>query len=119
MTVSVWENQQKPWVQALVTLYVCTFGVACIVSIGTMAYKMRLLAKKHCLRRAEADIGVHLLDRLEVPHEFADHDAIKQLKSKFDENNLMVKKMYCALLLGLFESASVFVFASRAVGMAS
>ena len=49
----------------------------------------------------------------------AEHDAIKQLKNKFDENNLVLKKMYCALLLGLFESASVFVFASRAVGMAS
>jgi hypothetical protein len=115
MTVSVWKNQQKPWVQDMVIPYVCAFGVSCIVSIGTMAYKMRLLAKKHCLRRAEDDIGVHSLDGLEVPHEFADHDAIRQLKSKFDENNLMVKKMYCALLLGLFESASVFVFASRAL----
>ncbi len=103
----------------MVIPYVCAFGVSCIVSIGTMAYKMRLLAKKHCLRRAEADVFVHSLDGLEVPHEFADHDAIKQLKSKFDENNLILKKMYCALLLGLFESASVFVFASRAVGMAS
>ena len=118
MTVSVWENQQKPWVQALVTPYVCTFGVACIVSIGTMGYKLRLLAKKHCLRRAEDDIGVHSLDGLEVPHEFADHDAIKQLKNKFDENNLMVKKMYCALLLGLFESTPYFVFATRAACMA-
>ena len=116
MTVSVWKNQQKPWVQDMVIPYVCAFGVSCIVSIGTMAYKMRLLAKKHCLRRAEADICVHSLDGLEVPHEFADHGAIKQLKSKFDENNLMLNKMYCALLLGLFESASVFVFASRAVG---
>ena len=108
MTVSVWKNQQKPWVQDMVIPYVCAFGVSCIVSIGTMAYKMRLLAKKHCLRRAEADVFVHSLDGLEVPHEFADHDAIKQLKSKFDENNLMVKKMYCALLLGLFESAPDF-----------
>lgn len=119
MTASVWKNQQKPWVQDMVIPYVCAFGVSCIVSIGTMAYKMSLLAKKHCLRRAEADVGVHSLDGLEVPNEFADHDAIKQLKSKFDENNLIVHKMYCALLLGLFESASVFVFASRAVGKAS
>jgi hypothetical protein len=108
MTVSVWKNQQKPWVQDMVIPYVCAFGVSCIVLVGTMAYKMRLVAKKHCFRRAEADICVHSLDGLEVPHEFADHDAIKQLKNKFDENNLTVKRMYCALLLGLFESAPEF-----------
>jgi hypothetical protein len=103
MTVSVWKNQQKPWVQDMVIPYVCTFGVGCVVSISTMGYKVMLLAEKHRSRHAEADVGVRSLDGVEVPHEFADHDAAKQLKKKFDENRRMVGKMYCALLLGLLE----------------
>ncbi len=106
MTVSVWKNQQKPWVQDMVIPYVCTFGVACIVSIGTMGYRLMLVAEKHCSRRAEADVGVRSLDGVEVPHVFADHDAVKKLKMKFDENQRTVGKMYCALLLGLIEGVS-------------
>jgi hypothetical protein len=82
---------------------VCAFGVGCVVSICTMVFKIGLLAKKHCSSRAEVDGGIDSLDGVEVPHEFANHDSIKQLKSKFHENKLAVKKMYCALALGLFE----------------
>ena len=119
MTMSIWKNQQKPWVKDLLIPYVCTFGVACIASLGTIGYKIKLLVEKHCARRAEADIGVRSLDGVEVPHELAEHDAIKQLKNKFDENNLVVKKMYCALLLGLFEGASVLCLQPAPLGWPS
>ena len=96
MTVSVRKNQQKLWTRAGHddSVCLCAIGVSCIASIGTMAYKMSLLAKKHCLRPTSASIKWHLLDGIEVLHEFADHAAIKQLnlKSKLDENNLMVKR---------------------------
>ena len=105
MTISVWKNRYKPWVRQLVGPYVCTFSIACIVSAGTIAQKLKLVRERHQSRNAALRNGPLVLGGVAVPIELAQNEALKTLKEKFDQNQLATKKMYCSILLGLVEGA--------------
>ena len=107
MTMSVWKNRYKPWVRQLVGPYVCTFSIACIVSAGTIAQKLKLVRERHQSRTAALRNGPLVLGGVAVPIELAQNEALKTLKEKFDQNQLATKKMYCSILLGLVEGAHV------------
>ena len=105
MTMSVWKNRYKPWVRQLVGPYVCTFSIACVVSVGTIVQKLKLVRERHQSRNAASHNGPLILGDVEVPIELVQNEALKKLKEKLDLNELATKKMYCAILLGLVEGA--------------
>ena len=71
MTMSVWKNRYKPWVRQLVGPYVCTFSIACVVSVGTIVQKLMLVRERHQSRNAASHNSSLILGGVEVPIELA------------------------------------------------
>ncbi len=71
--------------------YLVFFGVACVVSLFTLAQKGKLLVDKFRRRRAASNgaVGAH----------------IETLAEKLDANKMEIRKIYCVLLLGATEGA--------------
>jgi hypothetical protein len=79
------------------------FGIAAIVSLGTLGYKAKLFVDGIRSFQASPVTGRIMLYGVEVPAELAQLAPIKELKKRLDENRLACKKLYSAAALGAFE----------------
>ena len=100
----------------LLVPYIVVFSVASIVSVGALAQKARLFGQQiqerhravHEGEAGDGDDDDHgdvpiLLENVEIPAEFVRLACIKALKAKFNENLIERRRLFCDLLLGLFE----------------
>ena len=111
MTLSIWENQHKPWVRNMAIPSVCVFGIALVASLGTMAQKIRLFVASHAAHAMAGNVNDAArpvsIGGVEVSADLAQRPALRELKSKFDENQLDIHRIGCTLVLALLEGALV------------
>ena len=110
------EKAKHPWMRQLLVPYIVVFSVASVVSVGALAQKARLFVQQiqerhRAVSEGEAGDGddddhgdvTILLENVEIPAEFVRLACIKALKAKFNENLVERRRLFCDLLLGLFE----------------
>ncbi len=108
MTRSIWENQHKPWVRNMAIPSVCVFGIALLASLGTMAQKIRLFIASHSAHAMANDAAIPVsIGGVEVSADLAQRPALRELKTKFDENQFDMHRIGCTLVLALLEGALV------------
>ena len=110
------EKAKHPWMRQLLVPYIVVFSVASVVSVGALAQKARVFVQQiqerhRAVSEGEAGDGddddhgdvTILLENVEIPAEFVRLACIKALKAKFNENLVERRRLFCDLLLGLFE----------------
>ena len=111
MTLSIWENQHKPWVRNMAIPSVCVFGIALVASLGTMAQKIRLFVASHAAHAMAGNVNDAArpvsIGGVEVSADLAQRPALRELKTKFDENQLDIHRIGCTLVLAFLEGALV------------
>ena len=111
MTLSIWHQQHKPWARHMAIPSVSVFSIALLASLGTMAQKIRLFVAFHAAHAMASNVNDAArpvsIGGVEVSAELAQRPALRELKTKFDENQLDIHKIGCTLVLAFLEGALV------------
>jgi hypothetical protein len=96
--------------EVLLTPYIVIFSLATVVSVSTIALKVKTFVEHFKEHHAHPEVlasrvGPIRIDAIEFPAEFAQLEAVQELKKSFRANHRGRLKLICALILGLLEGA--------------
>ena len=96
--------------EVLWTPYIVIFSLATVVSVSTIALKVKTFVEYFKEHHAHPEVlasrvGPIRIDGIEFPAEFAQLEAVQELKKSCSANRRDRKMLYCAVILGLLEGA--------------
>jgi hypothetical protein len=110
VTASAEQKVEHPWMEVLLTPYIIIFSLATVVSVSTIVLKVKTFVEYFKEQNTHPEVlarrvGPIRFDAIEFPAEFAQLEAVQELKKSFRANHRDRLKLYCALILGLLEGA--------------
>jgi hypothetical protein len=110
VTASAERKVEHPWMEVLLTPYIVMFSLATVVSVSTIALKVKTFVEHFQEHHAHPEVlarrgGPIRIDAIEFPAEFAQLETVLELKKTCRANRHDRRMLYCSVILGLLEGA--------------